>query len=109
MQLFYCFVFNIFKEILVFIYVGDVDYICNWFGNQVWIEVFEWFGKKNFNKVFIKDLKFVGVEKEYGKVKVFGNFIFMQVYQVGYMVFMDQFENFFDFLNWWLGGEWFVK
>ncbi|KAK4179676.1 Alpha/Beta hydrolase protein [Triangularia setosa] len=109
MQPFHRLVPNILKEIPVLIYAGDADYICNWLGNQAWTEALEWPGKKNFNKASIKDLKLVGAEKEYGKVKASGNFTFMQVYQAGHMVPMDQPENSLDFLNRWLGGEWFAK
>ncbi|KAK4661690.1 uncharacterized protein QC763_706790 [Podospora pseudopauciseta] len=109
MQPFHRLVPNILKEIPVLIYAGDADYICNWLGNQAWTEALEWPGKKNFNKASIKDLKLAGAEKEYGKVKASGNFTFMQVYQAGHMVPMDQPENSLDFLNRWLGGEWYAK
>jgi len=44
--------------------------------------------------------------KAYGKIKSSGNFTFMQIYQAGHMVPMDQPENSLDFFNRWLGGEW---
>jgi cathepsin A (carboxypeptidase C) len=109
MQPFHRLVPNILKEIPVLIYAGDADYICNWLGNQAWTEALEWPGKKDFNQAKIKDLKLAGADKEYGKVKAAGNFTFMQVYQAGHMVPMDQPENSLDFLNRWLGGEWFAK
>jgi cathepsin A (carboxypeptidase C) len=109
MQPFHRLVPNILKEIPVLIYAGDADYICNWLGNQAWTEALEWHGKKEFNQAKIKDLKLAGADKEYGKVKASGNFTFMQVYQAGHMVPMDQPENSLDFLNRWLGGEWFAK
>ncbi|KAG7290774.1 hypothetical protein NEMBOFW57_000777 [Staphylotrichum longicolle] len=109
MQPFHRLVPNILKEIPVLIYAGDADYICNWLGNQAWTEALEWPGKKAFNQAKIKDLKLAGADKEYGKVKASGNFTFMQVYQAGHMVPMDQPENSLDFLNRWLGGEWFSK
>ncbi|KAK4460515.1 Alpha/Beta hydrolase protein [Cladorrhinum samala] len=109
MQPFHRLVPNILKEIPVLIYAGDADYICNWLGNQAWTEALEWPGKKAFNKASIKDLKLAGAEKEYGKVKAADNFSFMQIYQAGHMVPMDQPENSLDFLNRWLSGEWFEK
>ncbi|KAK4190436.1 putative carboxypeptidase Y precursor [Podospora australis] len=109
MQPFHRLVPNLLKEIPVLIYAGDADYICNWLGNQAWTEALEWPGKKDFNKAAIKDLKLVDADKEYGKVKAAGNFSFMQIYQAGHMVPMDQPENSLDFLNRWLGGEWFAK
>ncbi|KAK4154185.1 carboxypeptidase Y A [Chaetomidium leptoderma] len=109
MQPFHRLVPNILKEIPVLIYAGDADYICNWLGNQAWTEALEWPGKKDFNQAKIKDLKLAGADKEYGKVKASGNFTFMQVYQAGHMVPMDQPENSLDFLNRWVAGEWFSK
>ncbi|KAJ4304230.1 hypothetical protein N0V88_001843 [Collariella sp. IMI 366227] len=97
----------LFQDPPVLIYAGDADYICNWLGNQAWTEALEWPGKKGFNQAKIKDLKLDNADKEYGKVKASGNFTFMQVYQAGHMVPMDQPENSLDFLNRWLGGEWF--
>lgn len=109
MQPFHRLVPNILKEIPVLIYAGDADYICNWLGNQAWTEALEWPGKKAFNKASIEDLKLAGAKKEYGKVKAADNFSFMQIYQAGHMVPMDQPENSLDFLNRWLSGEWFEK
>ncbi|KAK4106213.1 hypothetical protein N658DRAFT_482131 [Parathielavia hyrcaniae] len=109
MQPFHRLVPNILKEIPVLIYAGDADYICNWLGNQAWTNALDWHGKKGFNDAKIKDLKLDGADKEYGKVKASGNFTFMQVYQAGHMVPMDQPENSLDFLNRWLSGEWFAK
>ncbi|GAB1320309.1 hypothetical protein MFIFM68171_10519 [Madurella fahalii] len=109
MQPFHRLVPKILEEIPVLIYAGDADYICNWLGNQAWTEALEWPGQKDFNKASVKDLKLTGADKEYGKVKASGNFTFMRVYQAGHMVPMDQPENSLDFLNRWLGGEWFSQ
>ncbi|SPQ22939.1 3936653f-a44f-42a6-982c-4fbd3e4bf3b8 [Thermothielavioides terrestris] len=108
MQPFHRLVPKILEEIPVLIYAGDADYICNWLGNQAWTEALEWPGKKAFNKAKIQDLNLAGAAKEYGKVKTSGNFTFMRIYQAGHMVPMDQPENSLDFLNRWLGGEWFA-
>ena len=78
----------------------------NWLGNQAWTEALEWPGKKDFNAAKIKDLKLDSGEK-FGKVKTSGNFTFMQIYGAGHMVPMDQPEASLDFLNRWIGGEWF--
>lgn len=109
MQPFHRLVPNILKEIPVLIYAGDADYICNWLGNQAWTEALEWPGKKGFNQAKISDLTLDDAKKEYGKFKSSGNFTFMRIYAAGHMVPMDQPENSLDFLNRWLGGEWFSK
>jgi len=53
----------------------------------------------------MKDLKANG--KKTGTVKSSGNFTFMDIFGAGHMVPMDQPEASIDFLNRWLGGEWF--
>ncbi|CAG8980389.1 hypothetical protein HYALB_00003953 [Hymenoscyphus albidus] len=106
MQPFHRLVPGILAELPVLIYAGDADYICNWLGNQAWTEALEWPGQKNFNKASIKDLELDGGHK-YGKIKNSGNFTFMQIFGAGHMVPMDQPEASLDFLNRWLGGEWY--
>jgi cathepsin A (carboxypeptidase C) len=99
---------DLIKEIPVLIYAGDADYICNWLGNQAWTEALEWPGKKDFNDAKLKDLVIADSDSDesYGKVKNNGNFTFMQIYQAGHMVPMDQPAASLDFFNRWLGGEW---
>ncbi|EGS20806.1 serine-type carboxypeptidase-like protein [Thermochaetoides thermophila DSM 1495] len=109
MQPYHRLVPNILKEIPVLIYAGDADYICNWLGNKAWTEALDWSGKKSFNEAELEDLKLPGANEAYGKVKASGNFTFMRIYQAGHMTPMDQPEASLDFLNRWLGGEWFAK
>lgn len=97
----------------------------NWLGNQGWTEALEWPGQKGFNKAEIEDLK-LDDGKKFGKVKTSGNFTFMQIFGAGHMgknlpvppkyynanpldciVPMDQPEASLDFLNRWIGGEWY--
>jgi cathepsin A (carboxypeptidase C) len=106
MQPFHRLVPGILAEIPVLIYAGDADYICNWLGNQAWTEALEWPGQKSFNKAKIEDIKLDNGEK-YGNIKTSGNFTFLQVFGAGHMVPMDQPEPSLDFLNRWIGGEWF--
>lgn len=99
---------DILAQIPVLVYAGDADFICNWLGNQAWTEALPWPGKKGFNDAKVEDLKIAGkdADEAYGKVKSSGNFTFMQIYQAGHMVPMDQPEASVDFLNRWIGGEW---
>jgi cathepsin A (carboxypeptidase C) len=106
MQPFHRLVPGILEEIPVLIYAGDADYICNWLGNQAWTEALEWPGQKSFNKASIKDLELESGDKT-GKFKTSGNLTFMQIFGAGHMVPMDQPEASLDFLNRWIGGEWF--
>jgi cathepsin A (carboxypeptidase C) len=108
MQPFHQLVPKILDQIPVLIYAGDVDYICNWLGNQAWTNVLEWTGRKSYSDAEQKDLKISDDDKDaYGKVKSSGNLTFMRIYEAGHMVPMDQPKPSLDFLNRWLGGEWF--
>ncbi|KAK0129637.1 hypothetical protein ONS96_000201 [Cadophora gregata f. sp. sojae] len=106
MQPFHRLVPGILEQIPVLIYAGDADFICNWLGNQAWTEALEWPGQKDFKKASIKDIKLDNGDK-YGKIKNSGNFTFLQIFGAGHMVPMDQPEASLDFLNRWVGGEWF--
>ncbi|KAF4670820.1 hypothetical protein FOL47_001827 [Perkinsus chesapeaki] len=78
----------------VLIYAGDVDYICNWIGNKHWALELEWKGQEKFKNEEDKEYKDpsgTGV----GKLRSVsldngGQFTFLQVYQAGHMVPMDQ-------------------
>jgi len=72
----------------VLIYAGDVDFICNWLGNQAWTLGLEWSGKEGFNKAAANGWTADG--KEAGKLRTYKNFNFLQVYQAGHMVPLDQ-------------------
>ncbi|EER18452.1 conserved hypothetical protein [Perkinsus marinus ATCC 50983] len=78
----------------VLIYVGDVDYICNWIGNKKWALNLEWQGQEQFNKQEDRDYKNAS-GKVAGKVRSVtldngGQFSFMQIREAGHMVPMDQ-------------------
>lgn len=107
MQPFHTLVPSILKEIPVLVYAGDTDFICNWLGNQAWTDALDWPGHKSFSDAKKKDLTLSKDEKPYGKVKNSGNLTFMRIYEAGHMVPMDQPAASIDFLNRWLGGEWF--
>eukprot|EP00405_Crypthecodinium_cohnii_P016139 CAMPEP_0206448680 /NCGR_PEP_ID=MMETSP0324_2-20121206/17620_1 /ASSEMBLY_ACC=CAM_ASM_000836 /TAXON_ID=2866 /ORGANISM="Crypthecodinium cohnii, Strain Seligo" /LENGTH=634 /DNA_ID=CAMNT_0053917877 /DNA_START=96 /DNA_END=2001 /DNA_ORIENTATION=- len=72
----------------VLIYAGDVDYICNWLGNMKWTQKMEWDHKDDFNNAPNKDYTLDG--KTVAKLRTSNNFSFMQVFNAGHMVPMDQ-------------------
>jgi cathepsin A (carboxypeptidase C) len=106
MQPFHRLVPKILDEIPVLVYAGDADFICNWLGNQAWMEALEWKGQKAYNRADLEDLS---AGDAYGKVKSAGNFTFMRIYGAGHMVPFNQPENALDMFNRWLGGEWTAK
>jgi cathepsin A (carboxypeptidase C) len=72
----------------VLIYAGDCDFICNWLGNKAWALSLDWAGKDGF--VAADDAAWLVGGEEKGKVRSSGPFTFLQVYQAGHMVPMDQ-------------------
>ena len=72
----------------VLIYAGDVDYICNWLGNKKWSLAMDWAHKSDFNSAEDKDYQVEG--QKAGRLRSAKGFHFMQVFQAGHMVPMDQ-------------------
>merc|ERR1712151_739254 len=72
----------------VLIYAGDCDYICNWLGNKAWTKVLEWDGKDEFIKAQDSDWQVDG--KTVARLRTARSFHFMQVFEAGNMVPMDQ-------------------
>ena len=79
-------------DIRVLIYVGDQDYICNWIGNKEWVLNMDWTGREKFNQV--EDTLYVTKDAgEVGKIRSHGGLTFLQVFEAGHMVPMDQPEK----------------
>eukprot|EP00300_Choanocystis_sp_HF-7_P036322 c52165_g1_i1.p1 GENE.c52165_g1_i1~~c52165_g1_i1.p1 ORF type:complete len:460 (-),score=89.00 c52165_g1_i1:56-1435(-) len=83
--------------IRVLIYAGDVDFICNWLGNKAWTLALDWVGKSEFNNA--EDHPWYSFGVEAGKIRTASNFTFLQVYQAGHMVPMDQPAASLDMVN----------
>jgi cathepsin A (carboxypeptidase C) len=77
--------------IRVLIYAGDQDYICNWIGNKAWTVAMEWAYKAEFNAA--ADAPWTVDAKEAGKLRSSNGFSFLQVYDAGHMVPLDQPER----------------
>jgi len=72
----------------VLIYAGDEDFICNWLGNKAWTKALEWNSKDDFNKA--PDNEWQVDNKTVARLRSAGQFHFMQVFEAGHMVPMDQ-------------------
>ena len=82
------------------IYAGDVDFICNYLGNQAWTLGLEWSHKTEFNADEPHDWKGAGLARSANGLT------FLQVYDAGHMVPSDQPEISLDMLkNFLTGGE----
>jgi len=95
----------------VLIYAGDQDFICNWLGNEKWVQALKWPHKDEFNAAAKKPYVVSGKEvgrmdgKEVGELQSFANLHFLRVYQAGHMVPMDQPEAALGMLNELLDGK----
>eukprot|EP00485_Elphidium_margaritaceum_P023184 CAMPEP_0202711486 /NCGR_PEP_ID=MMETSP1385-20130828/23290_1 /ASSEMBLY_ACC=CAM_ASM_000861 /TAXON_ID=933848 /ORGANISM="Elphidium margaritaceum" /LENGTH=459 /DNA_ID=CAMNT_0049371233 /DNA_START=25 /DNA_END=1404 /DNA_ORIENTATION=- len=74
------------------IYAGDLDFICNWLGNQAWALALPWSAQAQFDavtpsKYTLDNGTTVG---EIRQVENLSNFTFVRIYEAGHMVPMDQ-------------------
>lgn len=74
--------------IRVLIYAGELDFICNWLGNSMWVEAMEWKGKEGFAKAVEKEWTVMGAHA--GTERSYGDLSFVKVAKAGHMVPMDQ-------------------
>ena len=72
----------------VLIYAGEVDFICNWLGNQAWTQAMKWPHQGEYNTTKPIGWKVDG--KEAGTMQSSHNFTFLRVYDAGHMVPRDQ-------------------
>jgi len=70
------------------IYAGDQDFICNWIGNKNWALQLQWAHQTQFDDAPDKPWNPDGTVR--GMIRSAYNFTFLQVYQAGHMVPMDQ-------------------
>jgi cathepsin A (carboxypeptidase C) len=89
------------------IYAGDVDYICNYMGNKAWTLALDWEGKTGFNDA--EDHTWSVKGEEAGLARTFANFTFLQVYEAGHMVPLDQPERSLSMVETFVRGEAFYK
>ncbi|KAJ8144593.1 hypothetical protein OY671_002299, partial [Metschnikowia pulcherrima] len=87
----------------VLIYAGDKDFICNWLGNQAWVDRLPWSEHDKFEAQPIRD--WVVNKKTAGEVKNYKHFTFLRVFGAGHMVPFDQPENSLDMVNRWISGD----
>jgi serine carboxypeptidase-like clade 4 len=82
----------------VLVYSGTEDFICNYLGSQAWVNALSWSGQAQFNKLDLKEWK-VDNKTTAGLAKYFGGFTFLEVFNAGHMVPMDQPVNALDMLR----------
>lgn len=97
----------------VLIYAGDVDFICNWMGNKAWTLGLQWSGKEDFNGAgdhawyYSKDQQAVqgGLARSASSKSGKGSLTFLQVFEAGHMVPMDQPQAALSLLNTFLSDK----
>jgi cathepsin A (carboxypeptidase C) len=92
----------------VLIYAGDVDFICNWMGNKAWTKSLKWTGHNSFNEEADHDWIYTNSENQAVKGGLArtahgqsgrGSLTFLQVFEAGHMVPMDQPQAALSLLN----------
>jgi len=86
------------SNVRVLIYSGTEDFICNYLGGQEWVNNLNWPGKEQFNAINLsawRDSK----NNTIGLGKSYNGFTFLEVFDAGHMVPMDQPVNALDMLK----------
>lgn len=78
------------NDIRVLIYAGNLDFICNWLGNQAWTLELDWPGQEGFNNAVPHSWGTNSTGQPGGLARTYGGLTFMQVYEAGHLVPMDQ-------------------
>jgi len=81
------------------IYAGDVDFICNYLGNQAWTYSLDWSGGDEFRAVDPTDWN-----NNAGLVRSHGPLTFLQVYDGGHMVPTDKPQVALDMISAFVDG-----
>ena len=86
----------------VLIYAGDLDFICNWLGNQAWTLALQWPHRADFNNARVYNWTVDGAAAGEGRTS--NGFTFLRVFDAGHMVPKDQPKNAQTMLNELLDG-----
>lgn len=91
------------EGIEVLLYAGEMDYLCNWCGNKAWATKLEWDGKDEFNTADDADWTSTGAVA--GRKRSARGFHFMQIYDAGHLMPMDQPAVALDMVNKFISGN----
>jgi carboxypeptidase C (cathepsin A) len=90
--------------IKVLIYAGDQDYICNWLGNQAWVNELPWAHSAEFKATKAVNWTVGGATA--GTVQSSHNLTFLRVMDAGHMVPRDQPANALAMVKAFTSGVW---
>jgi cathepsin A (carboxypeptidase C) len=91
------------SDVPVLVYHGDTDFMCDWIGGKRWVSDLAWKHHHAWNRA--SDVPFMVNGRAAGQERSFGGFTFMQLYESGHMVPMDQPENSLAMLREFLSPE----
>ncbi|THU80417.1 peptidase S10, serine carboxypeptidase [Dendrothele bispora CBS 962.96] len=91
------------RGVRVLIYVGDLDWLCNWIGNEKWTLALEWNGKAEFANTPLREWKVNG--KRAGRTRSAGKFTFATVEGAGHAVPYYKPKESLQMVQRWLAGE----
>merc|ERR1712166_585783 len=89
----------------VLIYAGDQDYICNWLGNQAWVQALPWSHQGQFNTTSATNWTGTSGTAPMGTIQQSNGFTFLRVFDAGHMVPRDQPEAALAMLNAWTSNK----
>ncbi|KAG0168586.1 hypothetical protein DFQ28_004712 [Apophysomyces sp. BC1034] len=93
------------EGIRVLLYVGDMDWICNWSGNKAWSLEMKWSGQEGYSQAKDEPWHSLATGEQAGEYRTYGNLTFLRVFDAGHMVPYDQPENALDFFGRWLARD----
>ena len=83
----------------VLVYAGDVDFVCNWIGNKAWTIALDWPSHDAFDAAPDTPWAAAVSENAAGLARAAGGLTFLQVYEAGHLVPMDQPDVALSMLN----------
>ena len=83
--------------IRVLVYAGDADFIVNWMGCKAWTLALPWKHASEFKAA--KDMDWIVNKEKAGKIRSVKGFTFLQVFNAGHMVPMNQPANALQMLD----------
>ena len=76
------------RGVPVLAYSGDTDLMVDWLGTKSWMKFLRWSGARGWSQV--TEQPFVVGSKSHGRFRSFGGLTFLQIFNAGHMVPMDQ-------------------
>ncbi|KAK4286415.1 hypothetical protein QN277_002973 [Acacia crassicarpa] len=93
--------------IRMLVYAGEKDFICNWLGNERWVEAMEWSGQDAF--LASPNMSFLVDGQEAGRFLSHEPLTLLKMHEAGHLVPMDQPNAALEMLTRWIQGKLAIK